>query len=394
METICYYFCCFGCFGLCCEPKYSKKDEQKEKTKTLKQLKAISPKSGVKTVASHPISMKTKEMTDYYEIPNDNFKTCDDVIKSYGFSRGQELGSGASGVVYKGKHITSDLAVAIKVCQLPEQVDRPTQRDLKARKKAIKIAKSELFVLQNIRHPHIIQLLYHFVIVQNEISSLYLVMQFGVHGDMSAFLRRKGPFNERTSKIWFAQILSALIYMHRKGCAHRDLKLSNILLDVSDDVLITDFGLSQVVPTQTLHQPFESTTYCGTPSYMAPEVLRKKADRRLMNVPYDPFLADVWSVGVVLYNLLNNCYPFHVTNDNSAKVIKRMKRKEWDFSPNMLSPPSLPLQQMMKQIFEPNPKRRPKMFELSRSDWVSAEYIIVEQKCKQWMQEIRRQINP
>ena len=384
MESFLYYLCCCG---LCCAPKFVKTTDQKQKKKTIKQLTAITPESSLKSEASSPSSMKTEEMSDIHKIP-DEFETPDDVLVSYGFTRGNEIGSGYSAVVYKAYHIKTGFIIAVKVCQMPKERYKLSKDQKKKRLKVIKGMKNELFVLQTIRHPHIIQLIRHFMIVQKHLTSLYILIRYAEHGDMSAFLKKNGPFDENLSKLWFAQMLSALVYMHSKGYAHRDLKLGNILLDSSDDVLISDFGLSQVIDFETDDEPLESTTYCGTPQYMAPEILEKKVNRKQRNVPYDPFLADVWSLGVILYNLLNKSHPFEVNGKNPrtrAKAFKKMKEKKWSFSSNMLSPASPPLQQMMKQILEPDPKSRPKMIDLTQHQWVSDDYKKVEIECKKWM---------
>ena len=304
-------------------------------------------------------------------------------MTSYGFTLGVELGAGAQGRVYKATHNQSGFVIAVKVCKLPEDVDKASR---KKRKKVLTSMKRELFVLQNIRHPHIIQMIQSFIIIENQMTTLYLQLQYAENGDMTSFIRKWGPFDEKTSKTWFAQMLSALIYMHGEGYAHRDLKTSNILLDVTDDILISDFGLSQVVPTKTNAKPIESTTYCGTPTNMPPEVLEKKDNKHLAKIPYDPFLVDVWSLAVIVYDLLNGCHPFHVTEKNRAKVIQKMKRKNWGFSSHMREAATPQLQQLLKQMLEPIPKLRPKMSDLTRHPWVSVEYKVVEQKCKKWMQ--------
>lgn len=106
--------------------------------------------------------------------------------------------------------------------------------------------KNELFVMEKVNHPFIVRLYRHFII--NEY--LFIFMQMANGGTLSKFVNDYGPLSEKESKIPFAQILSGVAHMHKLNIAHRDLKLSNILLLKNDDnqynVLLTDFGLSRV----------------------------------------------------------------------------------------------------------------------------------------------------
>lgn len=114
---------------------------------------------------------------------------------------------------------------------------------------------------------------------------------------MLTYVRKRRRLKETLAKYLFLQIIDGLRYMHSKNILHRDVKLDNILLDETGKVKICDFGVSRfVIPDQKM------TEQCGTPAYIAPEILRGEG--------YTGFGVDVWSAGVVLYAMLYGSVPF------------------------------------------------------------------------------------
>ncbi|CAG2171420.1 unnamed protein product [Oppiella nova] len=178
-----------------------------------------------------------------------------------------DIDSGAFASVEKAVVINTKVVIAVKKIEIPREVDDPKTRN--KRKSITTDIKNELFILQKIRHPHVIKLIQHFIINDRQTNKtiIYILMQFAPGGTLSSHCNANGPFDERMCQQWFAQMLSALSFMHSKKMAHRDLKLSNILLNENMDVLVSDFGLSRVVWRQT-QGTINSNTYCGTPPYM------------------------------------------------------------------------------------------------------------------------------
>ena len=209
-------------------------------------------------------------------------------------------------------------------------------------------------------------------------------MQLGVKGTLQQLIGDNEPFDEKTCKTWFAQMLSAMSCMHKKGIAHRDLKLSNILLDESHDILISDFGLSRLVWRESVQELMLSKTYCGTVPYMAPEILNIKETSNEVYLGYNAKAADVWALGVSLYYLFNKDYPFKLGNKYRAKAIKKMNEKSWDFNNRNSSKPSDDLRDILTVIFEPNVNLRPTVEKLTHHKWVSDEYKEVEKKIFLW----------
>ena len=100
----------------------------------------------------------------------------------------------------------------------------------------------------------------------------------------------------------FKQVVSGIEYCHARCITHRDIKLENVLLNAEMNVKIIDFGFSTCIPNDKRIKIF-----CGTPSYMAPEIVNK--------TEYCGPPADIWALGILLYAMLNGCFPFRGAND-------------------------------------------------------------------------------
>ncbi|CAE8737174.1 unnamed protein product, partial [Polarella glacialis] len=170
-------------------------------------------------------------------------------------------------------------------------------------------AQNEVGVLKSLQHPNIVAYFDAFV----EATKLYIVMEYADGGDLSASVKKRKAdakhFSEIEALTTFAQCCLALQHVHRKHILHRDLKCQNIFLTLSGVVKLGDFGIAKVLD----HTAAEAITMIGTPIYLAPEVCHSK--------PYG-VKADVWSLGVVLYELLALEPPF--AGSNIASLINNI----------------------------------------------------------------------
>lgn len=127
-------------------------------------------------------------------------------------------------------------------------------------------------------------------------------------GDLLSFIRKRSKLTESSAKIIFKQIIEGLRYIHSNKIVHRDIKLDNILIDLTNTVKICDFGVSRKLsPGDIMHEN------CGTPAYIAPEIFQNKG--------YEGYACDIWSAGVTLYYMLGGVQPFKANNFTELKKV-------------------------------------------------------------------------
>lgn len=204
--------------------------------------------------------------------------------------------------------------------------------------------KSEQHILKEINHPFIVRLRYAF---QNS-DKLYLVMDYYPGGSMFYHLRKSKRFSEERTRLYMAQLLTALMHLHSKQIAYRDLKLENILMDPQGNIALTDFGLSKegqsiegaIRESQASHG---MKTICGTAEYMAPELLRHQ--------PYGK-VVDWWSYGILLYEMLTGRTPF--VDRNRRQMFKNITQAEVIYPP-YISPVG---RSLISKLLNRDPSRR------------------------------------
>ena len=175
---------------------------------------------------------------------------------------------------------------------------------IKVIKKEAIIAKDEVAhtltenrVLRNTSHPFLISLKYSF----QTFERLCFVMEYVNGGELFFHLSRERVFSEERAKFYAAEILLALKYLHQQGIIYRDLKLENLLLDKDGHMKIADFGLCK----EQINYGNTTRTFCGTPEYLAPEVLEDAHYGRAV---------DWWGLGVVMYEMMVGRLPFYSRN--------------------------------------------------------------------------------
>ncbi|WYZ35404.1 hypothetical protein EsH8_X_000051 [Colletotrichum jinshuiense] len=157
----------------------------------------------------------------------------------------------------------------------------------------------EIRALTSLRHPHMVNLVE--VLVSDAMDQLCLVLELAPQGELFNFLIMKQKLTEEKTRCLFHQLLSALEYIHKEGWIHRDIKPENILMQSENSIKLADFGLAVNLSSRPEQM---DDTLCGTPSYVAPEILAESRYRRYS------YPVDVWSTGVVLYICLCGFPPF------------------------------------------------------------------------------------
>ncbi|KAL8140540.1 hypothetical protein V2J09_006561 [Rumex salicifolius] len=250
------------------------------------------------------------------------------------------LGRGTFAKVYHGKHLKTGQNVAIKVIE--------KKKILKGG--LINQIKTEISVMRLVRHPNVVEL--HEVMASR--SKIYFVMEYAKGGELFDKVS-EGRLSENAARRYFQQLISAVDFCHSRGVYHRDLKPENLLLDDNGNLKISDFGLSAL--RETSREDGLLHTTCGSPSYVAPEVISNKG--------YDGAKADVWSCGVVLYVLLAGYLPFHDTN---LTVMYRKISIGRFQCPNWFAPE---VKKLLSKILDPRPQSRINLAKIMQNLWFS-----------------------
>ncbi|XP_062865175.1 maternal embryonic leucine zipper kinase-like [Trichomycterus rosablanca] len=251
------------------------------------------------------------------------------------------IGSGGYAMVKLGRHIQTQEPVAIKILEKKELGDELS--DLRI----------EIEALKNLNHQHVCRL---YQVVETA-DQIYLVLEFCPGGNLFDHIDNNDRLSEEETRRIFRQIVSALAYIHSQGYAHRDLKPENMMLDEKKNIKLIDFGLC-AKPEGGLGTALIEG--CGTPPYLAPEIIDAQ--------PYHGAEADVWSLGVVLYDMLCGYLPFD--GDNFVELHEQITKGHFD-TPDWLSPGSVLL---LKEMLQVVPERRIKVEHLLDHEWVMKGY--------------------
>jgi len=224
---------------------------------------------------------------------------------------GRVLGRGAFGKVNLACHKVCEHLVAIK------SIEKKVLRNEKEQKRRVM---QEMSILKQGGHENVVRLYDTFETNKH----ICFVMELCHGGDLLSYVRKRRKLKEDNAKYLFKQLIEGLNYIHtKKFVVHRDIKLDNILLDQSGRIKICDFGVSRQVKSEKERMHHQ----CGTPAYIAPEIIKERG--------YRGFKADMWSAGVCLYVMLIGTVPFRAgTMEELHRLIKEGK---YDFEGEILS---------------------------------------------------------
>ncbi|CAL9146062.1 unnamed protein product [Musa hybrid cultivar] len=259
------------------------------------------------------------------------------------YELGRTLGEGNFGKVKHARHVETGETFAVKI------LDRKRILSLKVDDQI----KREIATLKLLKHPNVVRL--HEVSASK--TKIYMVLEFVNGGELFDKIL-KGKLSEEEGRRLFQQLIDAVSYCHDKGVYHRDLKPENVLVDAKGDIKISDFGLS-ALPQHLGNDGLLHTT-CGSPNYIAPEVLSNRG--------YDGSRSDIWSCGVILYVILTGFLPFD--DRNLAVLYQKISKGETEI-PKWLSPGA---QNILKRILDPNPIMRINMAGIKADDWFKQDY--------------------
>jgi len=239
---------------------------------------------------------------------------------------GSTIGVGGFGKVYKVKHKVSRNVYAIKVISKAKIIENNLCDQMRL----------EVRIMYSLNHEHIIKLCNHF----EDDDHFYLVVEYAPKGHLYAKLKLMGRFPERAAAQHMREVISAVQYLHSTSppIIHRDIKPENVLLDSKERAKLCDFGWSNFFNPDS-----KRMTYCGTPEYLAPEMIEKKGHDQSI---------DLWNLGVLLFELLTGKPPFEGSNQRElfSNILKLKITFPKDF-------PAL-AKDLVQKLLKANPKER------------------------------------
>ena len=253
------------------------------------------------------------------------------------FEKEREIGKGGFGLVWKVMHKKTQKVYCIKVIQKQGIIEQ----------KLVPQMNREIEIMYILNNPHCLRLKNHF----EDDNNFYLVMPLASKGQLYRVLKKFRKFDERTAAQILRETISALQYLHsfKPPIIHRDIKPENLLLNEGGRVLLADYGWSNFNMEGDVRK-----TFCGTPEYIAPEMLMKKGhDTRV----------DIWSIGILMFELLSGYSPFVAkTNQELYQNIRRLKI-QW---PKDMPPLA---KNLISKILRLNPIDRPSFDEILNHQW-------------------------
>ena len=220
----------------------------------------------------------------------------DEVVKKY--LKGKFLGKGGFAKCYELKCVSNKKTYAGKIISKSNIIKPSAKNKLK----------SEIKIHKSLSHPNIVKFEHYF----EDNENVYILLELCKSKTLNELLKKRKILSELEVKYYLFQILNAVKYMHKSKVIHRDLKLGNLFLSASLEIKIGDFGLA----TRVEYDGERKHTVCGTPNYIAPEILENKNSGHSYEVDY-------WAIGVIVYTLLIGRPPFET--DDVKETYKKIE---------------------------------------------------------------------
>lgn len=270
----------------------------------------------------------------------------DDIKDTY--SIGPVLGEGAYGLVRIAKHKQLKFQCAIKIVK---------KAFLKKQLALTDLMENELMALEHLNHTNMVKI---HELLENE-KNYYLVQEYVSDGTLKDLVEERNdeqePLSEQEVNAIAQQLFATLNYMHKKKYVHRDLKTENIMMGNKErlEIKVADFGFAV-----KLREGEDEETLLGTPAYIAPEILKR--------VPYDEKV-DIWSAGVILYELLSNESPFKGRNKNV--LFQNIKTSDFNFDSRVWNKISAEAKDFVAMCLNKNPAQRYSAEKLLKHKWLN-----------------------
>ncbi|XP_056647044.1 testis-specific serine/threonine-protein kinase 3-like [Diorhabda sublineata] len=268
-----------------------------------------------------------------------------------GYLIGKKIGQGSYATVHLADYVDTTKTNPKKVRLACKIFDKK-----KASKNFLnRFLTRELEILAQINNKYIISL--HSILQRD--TRVFIFMGYAENGDLLDYIHRNGPIPENHARLWFKQMICGLHYLHGINIAHRDLKCDNILLSAKFNIKLADFGFARFC-VDSRNKKILSDTYCGSSTYAAPEVI--------IGTPYDPKLSDVWSLGVILFVMLNTTLPFD--DISCVDLVHNQMTKNWAFQSRVRDNLSKMVKSLVRHILEPNINKRFTLENIRKHEWL------------------------
>ncbi|KAF8571676.1 hypothetical protein P879_00489 [Paragonimus westermani] len=238
------------------------------------------------------------------------------------FDRIKTLGTGSFGRVMLVRHKTNKKYYAMKILEKQKVV----------KLKQVEHTLNEKNILQAINFPFLVSMEYSF----KDNTNLYMVLDFVSGGEMFSYLRRVGKFTEDDARLYASQVVLAFEYLHAFDLVYRDLKPENLLIDSSGYLKVTDFGFAKRIKGRTW-------TLCGTPEYLAPEIILSKGYNKAV---------DWWALGILIYEMACGYPPFFA--DQPIQIYEKIVAGKVRFPAHVSSE----LKNLLKQLLQTDLTKR------------------------------------
>lgn len=290
------------------------------------------------------VSTSLKDSTDCAgppEVIEEKRKDADGRIISYKYARGRLLGKGGFAKCYLATSIASKSIYAIKI------VSKSTLVKPRARQKL----HTEIKIHKTLAHENVVRFERFF----EDTDHAYMLLELCANNSMSELIRKRKRLTEPETRYYIIQLISALKFLHSSCVIHRDLKLGNLFIDSDMRLKVGDFGLA----TRVMHVDERKKTVCGTPNYIAPEILEGKNGHS--------YEVDVWSTGVVFYTLLVGKPPYESTDVKST--YKRILTNTYSF-PDTVNVSEYS-KSIIRNVLQTRPEKRPSWDEMLQHSFFS-----------------------
>ena len=339
------------------------KDFSKNNEKNDKDKESINNNYNNKNTISN-LSSTTHDSNYYMEKCNSLSKYIRDYYRRYNkypntnlnfYLYGRLIGQGAFGKVNIGLNILSGRVVAIKSFN---------KKSLSTNGDNMKKILSETDLMKKLNHPNVTKILEMF----EDDEYILIAMEYINGGNLFSFVKKRRKLSEKTAKFLFRQIILGIKHIHSKRIVHRDIKLENILIDLNNNIKICDFGIGRILKNekQLLYDK------CGTPMYMAPEILLSSKTKG-----YEGFPVDIWSSGISLYIMLSGTLPFNLKNNESSDMSEESNNNniELQYSiinkePKKIEKISDEARDLLKGLLNKNPRKRLTIEQILNHPWL------------------------